>query len=202
MPRRNVRRGRAFLVMIIVTSSSETAVLFTMPRMIDEKRIVLRPRVAHDRADRGRVVVLDAAPERVGQQLFGERADEQLRPAQQRRFEPVDVGELAAVGQACRTRRSARRLRPCASGRPRRSSRARSRPDPSGCGTRRRRRWSGARPAARAPTRLPSTVLSLSAGTFGSGGGGGMPSRLSRTHLPRSTGDVRVAYEVTVRMLP
>src|SRR6185436_12888538 len=47
------------------------------------------------------------------------------------------------------------------------------------------------------PERLPSTVLSLSAGTLGSGGGGGTPSRLSRIHLPRRTGDVLVAYEVT-----
>ena len=50
--------------------------------------------------------------------------------------------------------------------------------------------------------RLPSTVLSLSAGTSGSGGGGGTPIRLSSTHLPRTTGEVLVAYEVTVRMLP
>ena len=49
---------------------------------------------------------------------------------------------------------------------------------------------------------LPSTVLSFSAGTSGSGGGGGTPSRLSSTHLPRRTGEVRVAYDVTVRMLP
>ena len=47
------------------------------------------------------------------------------------------------------------------------------------------RRCSDARPAACAPTRLPSTVLSFSAGTSGSGGGGGTPSRLSSTHLPR-----------------
>ena len=37
---------------------------------------------------------------------------------------------------------------------------------------------------------------------FGGGGGGGEPSRFSSTHLPRSTGDVRVAYDVSVRMLP
>ena len=49
---------------------------------------------------------------------------------------------------------------------------------------------------------LPTTVLSFSAGTSGGGGGGGVPSRFSRIHLPRITGDVRVAYDVTVRMLP
>ena len=37
-PRRNVRRGSAFLVMIIATSSSETACSSTTPRTIDEKR--------------------------------------------------------------------------------------------------------------------------------------------------------------------
>ena len=38
--------------------------------------------------------------------------------------------------------------------------------------------------------------FSASGGTFGGGGGGGVPSRFSRTHLPRSTTDVRFAYEV------
>ena len=49
---------------------------------------------------------------------------------------------------------------------------------------------------------VADTVLSSSAGTFGGGGGGGVPRRFSRIHLPRITGEVRVAYEVTVRMLP
>ena len=39
-------------------------------------------------------------------------------------------------------------------------------------------------------TRRPSV---LSAGTSGGGGGGGEASRFSSTHLPRRTGDVRVA---------
>ena len=43
---------------------------------------------------------------------------------------------------------------------------------------------------------------SSSAGTFGGGGGGGVPSSTSITHLPRSTGEVRSATEVSVRMLP
>ena len=42
----------------------------------------------------------------------------------------------------------------------------------------------------------------MSAGTFGGGAGGGVPSMFSRIHLPRSTGDVRFGYDVTVRMLP
>ena len=45
-------------------------------------------------------------------------------------------------------------------------------------------------------------VRRRSGGTFGSGGGGGVPSRFSRIHLPRTTGDVRSGYDVTVRMLP
>jgi hypothetical protein len=52
------------------------------------------------------------------------------------------------------------------------------------------------------PERLPSTVLSLSAGTLGGGGGGGVPRMFSRIHLPRSTGDVRSACDGTARMLP
>ena len=43
---------------------------------------------------------------------------------------------------------------------------------------------------------------SSSAGTFGGGGGGGVPSSTSITHLPRSTGEVRSATDVIVRMLP
>ena len=45
-------------------------------------------------------------------------------------------------------------------------------------------------------------MLSSSAGTFGSGGGGGAPKMLRSTHTPRSTGDVRVAYDVTDSTLP
>src|SRR6185436_12635270 len=57
--------------------------------------------------------------------------------------------------------------------------------------------------ARRARTeRLEEIVLSLSAGTSGIGGGGGAPKMFSRIHFPRITGDVRVAYEVTVRTLP
>ena len=47
-----------------------------------------------------------------------------------------------------------------------------------------------------------SDFSSLNGGTFGGGGGGGVPKMFSSTHLPRITGDVRVAYAVTARMLP
>ena len=50
-------------------------------------------------------------------------------------------------------------------------------------------------------TRLRHRSLQKSP-TFGGGGGGGIPSTFSRIHLPRSTGEVRSGYDVTVRMLP
>ena len=45
-------------------------------------------------------------------------------------------------------------------------------------------------------SRIESTAAdfsSFSGGTFAGGGGGGVPSRFSSTHLPRTTGEVRVA---------
>src|SRR4029077_20835127 len=44
--------------------------------------------------------------------------------------------------------------------------------------------------------------VSFSDGTSGGGGGGGVPRTFVSNHLPRIVGDVRLAYEVTVRMLP
>src|SRR5262249_14466137 len=49
---------------------------------------------------------------------------------------------------------------------------------------------------------LPVSVFSLSVGTFGGGGGGGVPRRFSRINFPLSTGEVRLGYDVTVRILP
>ena len=43
--------------------------------------------------------------------------------------------------------------------------------------------------------------LSSSGGTLAGAGGGGAPSSASSTHFPRSTTDVRLAYDVTVRRL-
>src|SRR4029077_6989240 len=54
-------------------------------------------------------------------------------------------------------------------------------------------------------SRIESTLpcgAAFSSGTSGGGGGGGVPSRFSRIHLPRCTTDVRLGYDVTVRMLP
>ena len=44
--------------------------------------------------------------------------------------------------------------------------------------------------------------FSSSGGTSGGGAGGGLPSRFSRIHLPRMTGDERFALEVTSSRLP
>src|SRR6267378_2541089 len=44
-------------------------------------------------------------------------------------------------------------------------------------------------------------LVSSRFGTSGGGGGGGAPTRFSSTHFPRSTGDVRLAYEETVSTL-
>ena len=55
---------------------------------------------------------------------------------------------------------------------------------------------------ARIDRTCPSSLVSLSDGTSGGGGGGGIESSVSRMNLPRFTGDVRLAYDVTVSMLP
>ena len=47
--------------------------------------------------------------------------------------------------------------------------------------------------ASRIDRGSPLSVVSSSAGMSGGGGGGGDASRFSRIHLPRSTGEVRVA---------
>src|SRR5207245_5635683 len=62
---------------------------------------ILRPRVADDGAYRGFIVVFDASSRRVGQEFFSEGADEQVGPTQQRRFESVAIGKLAAIGTGC-----------------------------------------------------------------------------------------------------
>jgi hypothetical protein len=46
---------------------------------------------------------------------------------------------------------------------------------------------------------LPADELSVLSklGTFGGGGGGGVPISTSMTHLPRRTGEVRLAIDVS-----
>ena len=108
-----------------------------------------------------------------------------------------------AVGQLARRVDRGAGLARCATRRPRRSSPARSRSGPSPCDSSRRpdsRRCSAIR--SRIVRGFCPFSLSSSAGTSGGGGGGGVPSMFSRIHLPRTTGDVRSACDVSARMLP
>src|ERR1043166_2905707 len=45
------------------------------------------------------------------------------------------------------------------------------------------------------------SLFSFKDGTLGGGGGGGAPRTFSRIHLPRMVGAVRLAYDVTVKIL-
>ena len=54
---------------------------------------------------------------------------------------------------------------------------------------------------ARSEVVCGAAFFSLSGGTFGGGSGAGESSIFSKTHLPRATGDVRLATEVTSRKL-
>ncbi len=47
----------------------------------------------------------------------------------------------------------------------------------------------------------PSSPAVGRLGTSGGGGEGGVPRKFSSSHTPRTTGEVRFAYEVMVRML-
>ena len=149
---------------------------------------------------------LEAAAERVGQQLLGQRADEHLGPLQQRLPQRHDAVDVRAVDAAGPTRRSASAVPP---------SRVRQAPTAS--------KFSSAKPerihqlvaarahrvravllhplAHRSAACRPLLVL-LERRHVGGGGGGGVPSRFSRIHLPRTTGEVRSACDVTIRMLP
>ncbi len=148
-----------------------------------------------------------AAAERIGQQLLGHRPDEGLGLAQQRLPQLDDAVDLGAVDQLARgvdRRRRACRRRACARRRRRRSSRAPGRPDPSSgdssahAGLRRCCFEPLAhRPRLVAPRSPPRTAARRRAAAAAA-----TPSTFSRIHLPRSTGEVRCACEVTIRMAP
>src|SRR5262245_4204260 len=114
MVRRNVRRGRAVLVIrFIVTSFERRRAETSRRRPPHGERCALRNaeddgrefvipllRFADNFSHRGRIVVLDASTECEGQQFFGERGGEKLRALEQTVFERRDARELAAVRQA------------------------------------------------------------------------------------------------------
>ena len=55
---------------------------------------------------------------------------------------------------------------------------------------------------SRIPFGVCPVFTSVRVGTLGGGDGGGVPNILSKSHLPRSTGEVRPGYEVTVSKAP
>ena len=162
--------------------------LLTTPSTSAEKRLSLRDGVARDRAHQRHVLVLDAAAERVGQQLLGRDRDELIGVA---RRQPVAQLPPARRSSCCRTAapsdRPACLRRACATGRCRRSSRARSRSDPSGGGTARspaRTRWSSIFWRIVGSFALPvASARGGSGGTSGGGSGGLMPRMLRHDPL-------------------
>ena len=165
--------------------------------------MVARRGFPHDAAHGRTIVVLEPAAEGVRQQLLGHRFDElpalrhggtcEVRPGPETAFRRA---ARPSCPRAFRPRRRASRP-------PRRSSPARSPADPS-----ERDRWKQAglsrcrSSRSRTDAGRPSSPRSGRPGTSAGGEGGGVPSRLSRTQRPRSTGDVRFGYDVTVRKLP
>ena len=217
MPRRNVRRGSAILVtnMALLASSNAIANLKVRPpwRLPDARRrgasetarfVRCRrrsPRTGSCRAPRRRsicphrrrIVVLDAAAQRVRQQLFGERAGEDFRPREQRMPQPGHAVE--GLGRRAAARHVERRTvvgARAASGRPRRSSPARARSD-------RCCRWHAAQTALLRCSAISSRIVcarapasfSLSGGTLAAAAAAARRAMFSRIHLPRRTGEVR-----------
>ena len=126
------------------------------------KTISIARGIAHDGAHRRHVVVFDSAAERVSQQLFGQRADEDIRAAQDRlrrsagpfTLEPSPRTPEASMEAPVFAERRARRP-------PRRSSPARSQAGPASCGSRRRRDWRDALPSLAHAKALPPAVVLL-----------------------------------------
>src|SRR5215510_5920667 len=107
-PRRNVRRGSDIFVTIMAKSSLE---ILNVPRSSHHKRVARRDaddegrelelvgrRAANDASNHRHIVILDAATERVREQLLGERRDELLRTPEQLRLDPGEVLERRSVG--------------------------------------------------------------------------------------------------------
>ena len=206
MARRNVRRGSALLgdrtrsstlrswPRFTAAVASGTDALHDAQHQRRQRVVAPAPRRARSARTAGASIVLQVAAERVHQQPLGDGADELLRMAQQHLLQPGHAVERRRRPGTRRTRRSAGRRRvsrhlPTASkfsiAKPIGSIRAWQLAHAGlarCCGHRVAHRQRLAR-------RAPSV---FSAGTFGGGGGGGDDSRFSSTHLPRSTGEVRV----------
>src|SRR5262245_53044906 len=107
-PRRNVRRGSDIFVTIMAKSSLE---ILRVPGSSHHKRVARRDAddegrelelvsrgAAHNASNHRHIVILDAASERVREQLLGERRDELLWSSEQLRLEPGEVPEGRSVG--------------------------------------------------------------------------------------------------------
>ena len=151
---------------------------------------------------------VEAAAERVGQQLLGQRARRTARARCSSAWRSADD----AVDLACRRPAAPEASIGCRASAVACAPRAdrvevlerEARADPS-------RVWQVAQAGLRAVLLHPlahrarlvaASLLPRAAARSAGGGGGGVPRRFSRTHLPRSTGEVRSACDVTVRMLP
>ena len=197
------RRDSAFFVMIMTPiSSSGTARsrrCHERATTTDSRRPRRRARSCARPADR----TPRAAAESIAQQLFGHRRDELLASGQQDRAQAGRALEAAAVDQRARgvDRAVAFGGRPPAAHRVEVLQREPERIHRRVAARARRVAAVLLEPRAHRDE-PPALVLVRSASaTSGGGGGGGAPSKLPSTHLPRSTGEVRFGYEVTVSRL-
>ena len=155
-------------------------------------------------ADRRHVVVLEAPAQRVDEQLLDHRSDELVAPPGQQRLAARRDRRTSCRRAARPTRRSAYSPSPVVRQRPMASKFSSAKPSGSIWA------WQLAHTGllrccsirSRTDAGFPPSPFSGSAGTSGGGAGGGAPRMFSSSHFPRTTGEVRVAYDVTVRMLP
>ena len=160
------------------------------------------------RRTRRHVVRLDAAAERVDQQLLGHRADEHLRAGQDRLAQRHDAVDRRAVRQLPGGVDRAARLRACATRRRRRSSRARSRSDPSPCGSSRTTGLARCSPSARAASsasalpRSPSAAARPAAAAAPAGRADVLEHPLAAQHRRRALGVRRHRQDAAVAQQP
>ena len=151
----------------------------------------------------GMSYVLQPAAERVDHQLLGQRPHEHIRVlrAAPRAARPTPSPRAAvghgALGVRPRRRPRASRHAPTA------SKFSSANPSGSIVPVAARARRVGAMLSIRSRIVLGARpAVCSNGGTLAGGAGGGVPSRFSRIHLPRSVGAVRSACDVASRMLP